>query len=444
MKRIFSLLLFLCFTTVSIAQETARPYVFSNFENIVINTEFRPRFEFRDGYPNLSFASDQPSYHINQRSRINADFKAEKLRFYTSIQDVRIWGEENTRATTGGLMVFETYIEPSIGKKSRLRIGRQVITLDAERLFARNDWRATGGKHDAIRHFYQSKGFEMQTAFAYNQNNAALNSGVFDPGFESYLFLGLNHIKTTVFKNRLEIRLLNFVDAYQNPINGAIYAKANTGGTFTYDFGPIKTKVEGYYQFGHINTGQQLTAYFLNPEVKTDLSRYELALGAEFLSGTSNTIAGGISRSFLAQYGAFHQHNGRMDYTAKTVRTYNHEGIGDLYFKQKYKLKSKFELGFETHAFATTSKQVDVSNKELSPFWGFECDARLIWKPNYYTAIEFAYMAMKATETRAALYGGNSNIIQQFAYIQAKFTPILWSYHKNGVEIQEIQITKDQ
>lgn len=424
----------------SFAQEKDERRFYSLFDEIDVGTEFRPRFEFRHGYQGLRNASDAPSYHINQRTRINGLFQGDKLSFYTSIQDVRIWGEEDTRATAGGLMIFEVFVEPRLSKNMTLRIGRQMVTLDDERLFARNDWRPQGGKHDGLRLIYKSSKSKMETFAAYNQNYESIRTGLFDPGFESYVFLAANHFKTSFKNDRIQLAILNFIDGYQNTNNTAIYASATSGGTIKYNGNILKTKAEAYVQYGHVETGQRHFAYFANPEVGIHWSKFKSAVGVEYLSGTNNGDTTQTSSSFLARYGAFHQHNGRMDYTARLVRTLNHEGLIDWYWKNWFLVTEQVKIGLETHAFSIASQQTKLSDQNLGSYLGVELDASIRWKPNSFTEIQLAYMTMLANKSRSVLYGGNHAVMQQFAFLQASFTPQLFSFRASKSQMEEINI----
>lgn len=430
------------FSCHSFAQEKEKRVFHSLFDSIDISSEFRPRFEFRHGYQKLRNTADAPIYHVNQRARLNGMFQSEKFSFYTSIQDVRIWGDEDTRATSGGLMIFEVYVEPRLSKHSTLRIGRQMITLDDERLFARNDWRPQGGKHDALRLFQKNAKIQVQTFVAYNQNYESVKTGLFDPGFETYVFLAANHIKTGFKNDQVQLTILNFIDGYQNPNNSAIYSTATSGGTIKYKSKRLVAKAEGYVQYGHIENGQRHLAYFANPEIEIRWSKFKSTAGLEYLSGTNNGDTVNTSNAFLARYGAFHQHNGRMDYTARQVRTINHEGIVDWYWRNWFTASEKIKVGLESHAFAISSEQSKLSNQGLGSFLGVELDMSFHWKPNTYTEIEFAYMTMLANSSRSVLYGGNHSVMQQFGFIQASFTPQIFSYRRSKSQIQEFNIIK--
>jgi len=63
----------------------------SLFAQFILSTEYRPRFEFRDGFKLLPPEYGQtPSFLVSQRTRLNVGFKWNRINTYLSLQDVRI------------------------------------------------------------------------------------------------------------------------------------------------------------------------------------------------------------------------------------------------------------------------------------------------------------------------------------------------------------------
>ncbi|HBC04625.1 MAG TPA: hypothetical protein DC015_10640, partial [Aequorivita sp.] len=63
------------------------------FSQFTIDAELRPRFEYRHGYKTLFPDNADPATFVSQRTRLNFGYKTEKLHFYLSPQDVRVWGD---------------------------------------------------------------------------------------------------------------------------------------------------------------------------------------------------------------------------------------------------------------------------------------------------------------------------------------------------------------
>mgnify|MGYP000037974328 CR=1 FL=1 len=169
-------------------------------------------------------------------------------------------------------------------------------------------------------------------------------------------------------------------------------------------------------------------AYLLFAQAQLELSSKKYTLGVEHLSGTDQKNIGITSNSFLSQYRGFHRHNGFMDYNASLMALENHEGLTDLYFKQRYRINGNTDFKIHWHSFFTASERFkpDSSQELLGPFWGNEIDLVTEFELNPYCTLEVAYDMMFATATRSALYGGNEKVFQQFAFIELNFEPNIW------------------
>jgi hypothetical protein len=116
---------------------------------LTIAVDIRVRAEYRRGYRIIPTSDTSAAFFVNQRSRINIDFKTKRFDLYGSLQDARVWGQQDPRegqgtpaptsTTTYPLYFYEIYAEPHFGDKFSIRIGRQRIMYDNQRLFAEND-----------------------------------------------------------------------------------------------------------------------------------------------------------------------------------------------------------------------------------------------------------------------------------------------------------------
>lgn len=56
--------------------------------------QFRTRTELRSGQGTLSPEGAVPALFTSQRSRLNIGYSSYRYKFFTSIQDVRVWGQD--------------------------------------------------------------------------------------------------------------------------------------------------------------------------------------------------------------------------------------------------------------------------------------------------------------------------------------------------------------
>ena len=345
-----------------------------------------------------------------------------------------MWGEEDTRSARGWAQFFEMYVQPDLSDTWSVRVGRQMITYDNERLFARNNWRQAGGQHDAVRFMHRRDGFEMDFISAFNQSQSRSFGTAYTPDFDFYKVL-LAHFLTTDLSEHVELTLINFGDAYQEMGGQSdTHFKWTNGGRLRFRKNDFMLTGAAYYQHGHLATGAVHRAHYWEVEGLWQPSEhYRVRLGMEKLSG-DNDPGDRVSKGFLAQYGAFHQHNGRIDFTERLVRTRQNEGLQNPYLIQDFWLGEKMQLSWENHLLATDAQltnRVDDTGKKASKLYGWENDFRLFYQANEYTRIELAYMFLISGETVGFLpvgAQGDPSELSQFAYIQISWTPKLFRW----------------
>ena len=84
------------------------------FAQLNISGQLRTRSEFRDGYATLNSKGSQAAFFTSQRSRLTFSYKWDRVNFQTSLQDVRVWGQDGStinNADGNRLMVHEAWAE---------------------------------------------------------------------------------------------------------------------------------------------------------------------------------------------------------------------------------------------------------------------------------------------------------------------------------------------
>lgn len=157
---------------------------------IALIGQLRPRAEYRDGYGTLEPVTSKPAGFVSQRSRLIFNYKSSRVIFQTSIQDVRVWGQDASsisNADGNKLFLHEAWAELVLSNKKDtsfkkspvdylgLKIGRQEIVYDDARLLGNFDWQQQGRRHDAVVLKMLNKGFQVDIGAAYNQNTDAVN-----------------------------------------------------------------------------------------------------------------------------------------------------------------------------------------------------------------------------------------------------------------------------
>ena len=80
-------------------------------QELDVNLQIRPRFEYRNGFKELMKDGAYPTSFISNRSRLNFEFKQDKIKAKIDFQNVRVWGDIATTGTSdkNGMMLFESW-----------------------------------------------------------------------------------------------------------------------------------------------------------------------------------------------------------------------------------------------------------------------------------------------------------------------------------------------
>jgi hypothetical protein len=82
--------------------------------------QLRTRTEYRDGAGTLKPKANNASFFTSQRTRLTFNYRVNRITFQTSLQDVRVWGQDaSTISNADGsrLGVHEAWAELTLSNK---------------------------------------------------------------------------------------------------------------------------------------------------------------------------------------------------------------------------------------------------------------------------------------------------------------------------------------
>ncbi|MFN8241005.1 MAG: alginate export family protein [Bacteroidales bacterium] len=399
-------------------------------KKLTIEFEYRPRAEYRNGYQVLRNDSSSAAVFANQRSRLSLNYTYDNrfiLQF--SVQDLRVWGQQDPRYTGATLQVFEAWAEPYLTDKLSLRIGRQRIMYDNQRLFAENDWRLSAAVHDAVNLRYYGQNLSSELAFAFNQTSERLLGTDYSPvGFTNYKFLAVHYLKYNFSKTTI-LTLLNSTDGFQKKTDTEkMNFRYTLGGRIEGTIGSVYATMSAYYQGGRNSSGKELQAYYLQPEIRfTYGTSLTVRAGMEYFSGGGNKAGMNIDKSFVPLYGVAHRFNGSMDLITKFPGDVGGSGLINPYLFLIKPLNPKFEVRSDFHTFHLQNNYY-VNDVAIDKYLGFENDWLLTYKPNPVTKIDIGFSYMVPTETLETIKAaGSSKYNLSWFFISMTFKPVLFT-----------------
>lgn len=325
------------------------------FSQFTMDGEFRPRTEYRHGFGSLIPDAADPGFAISTRARLNAGYQTEKYKFYLSLQDVLVWGENRQILPddqNDSFAVFEAWAELQLGSGWSTKLGRQILSYDDQRILGGLDWAQQGRNHDAAMIKYSKNNFILDFAFAYNQDFdnptgfQSVGNTYNTTGFFSYKTMQMLYLKQKWESFAASVILLNngFQNFDVNDNADGISSLQTFGTHLTYNKGSFGLAANAFLQTGERQGELDVKgAYLLGLDLSYKASSVVgLGAGIEIISGNDGQTVGETG-AFFPLYGTNHKFNGLMDYFYVGNHA-NSVGMFDIHASANFKLGEKSAL----------------------------------------------------------------------------------------------------
>ncbi len=406
------------------------------YSQFTISGEFRPRAEYRNGYKDLFFKGQDNAFFIDQRTRLNLDFKNEKYAAKLVFQDVRVWGSTPQLVVGDGALtsIHEAWAQVFL-KDFSIKFGRQEIIYDDHRIFGSVGWAQQARSHDALIFKYSKDDLKIDLGLAFNQDAARLSSTfTVNASYKAFQYLWLNK-KFGDFTGSL--LFLN------NGNQGGIFTDFKTyysqtiGPRISYKKDALSANLVYYYQGGR----QPIVAVVGNTKINASLigldvgyalnEKISATLGFERQSGNSEVSPGTKNEAFTPFYGTNHKFNGFMDY----FYVGNHigsVGLQDIFLSFNFK-PSKVTIRGDFHLFSSAEDVDDplIPGTAMDKALGTELDLVFGYPLVDGANLNLGYSQMFATSTMEALKGGDKGETQNWGWLMITLKPQFFTTKEN-------------
>jgi len=400
----------------------------NSYAQFKLSAEYRPRFEFRDGFKTLPPEYGQtPAYQFSQRTRLNVGFKWNIINTYLSIQDYRLWGDEPLKKDVAGLGLYQGWVEIKACDSLFIKAGRQEFYYDYGRLLDNGGFNQKGTVHDALLLKYNHQGFSADMGVAYNQSKDTVNSTDYNTTLGNYKALGFLWLKYDI--RNFGIQAFLIADGYQNKLTrNTMYVRATHGGVLSYTSKYISADARGAIQFGQDETGKFINAYYANIDITAKPLKFlNIVTGLDFLTGNDQTkTPDNRVRYFTPLYGSGHRFNGNMEYFSRPTGTKNC-GLIDVYLALVFKIKQKYQLRADVHYFRLENKYA-INGTVQKPYLGTEADITAKIPIINDVDVQIGYSAMFASNTLANIQGGGKKNFGHWAYVMLCVKPTIFTH----------------
>ncbi|WP_164110343.1 MULTISPECIES: alginate export family protein [Sphingobacterium] len=350
-------------------------------DSLKMSLDFRTRGELDNGVKTLINKDKNAEATIFSRARFGLDYYYQNLEIFFSAQDVRIWGELSSSATKNqNFILHEAWVKYLFTKNVALKIGRQALVYDNERLLGGVDWTMQGRSFDAVKGIFNlSPSSKMEAVVTYNNDDNDANDTesreiytISEAGETTKSMQVLHYEYKGVGKSRFSAIVLNNVLQSQSGLHYDMFTVGINTSKYFRRFGIFGSI---YYQGGKNTQAQRKSAYQISVNNHFIFNpSFDMIVGTEWLSGASFDTPIDQNRSFSPLYGTNHAFNGFMDYFYAGTY-FNSFGLNDYYLKMMTKLSSRVALATNVHSFTSNGKLAARENgKQPSSYLGTELD----------------------------------------------------------------------
>ncbi|MCI9843475.1 alginate export family protein [Flavobacterium pectinovorum] len=388
------------------------------------NLQFRPRYEYRNGYKSPMVNGENAASFVSQRSRLNFNFKQEKIKLKLTLQNIRTWGDVTTTSTAdkNGIAVFEAWGQYEFSPNWTARLGRQVISYDNQRIFGEIDWAQQAESHDAAVFSFHPKNHQLDLGVVLNANAENLLEPK-TPYTTNYKSMQYVWYHTAFDKINTSFLVLNTGYEFEKTPNNLEVDYKQTFGTYL-TFKNNKWDIDlGLYGQTGKSSDKKVSAWYAGANFGYIFTAaFKASLGYEFLSGKDQDDTDPVIKSFSPVFGTNHAFNGLMDY----FYVGNHQnsvGLQDAYLKLNYFVK-KWQFNLVPHVFNAPNRVLDASNKKMDSYLGTELDFTLGYTIQKDIVVSAGYSQMFASKTLERIKNStDASNTNNWAWVMVSFNP---------------------
>jgi hypothetical protein len=389
----------------------------------------RQRAEYRNGVLQPRNASDDATGFINSRSRLSILYQSSDITMSLSAQNTGVWGMEPQVSHNPNLGLYEAWAQLNLNDGLFLKLGRQQLAYDDERILGALDWNTAGRSHDLLKTGFETNNHKLHLLLAYNQNREKVIGGTYyattAQPYKTMQTLWYQYAGTTNFKPSFIMMNLGLENG--NSLTGKselVYLQTLGSHIASRPSKKMGMDLSAYYQMGTTKTNQEINAWMIAIKSSFALNKQStLILGTDILSGQDNNNSNNTYTAFNPLYGTHHKFYGAMDYFYATSFAGGlNPGLWDSYAGISIKGSNNVNFSSHLHYFAITA-DIQSNSGILSKTLGVELDLQLDWKVRDNVQLSCGYSTLKGSSSMDVVKGGNHKAWQDWGWISLNINP---------------------
>ncbi|MDR2497170.1 MAG: alginate export family protein [Tannerellaceae bacterium] len=402
--------------------------MFSQDNDFSLGVQIRPRAEYRNGAISPHADGAEAAGFINSRSRITMDYRREKLAVGVSAQHVGVWGQDPQIDKNGRFMLNEAWASLHSGTGLFLKLGRQSLVYDDDRILGSLDWNTSGRFHDALKMGYENPNNKLHLILAFNQNDEKVTGGTYyAPGAQPYKAmqtLWYQYIANKSFN--LSFLLMNLgLESGNSTDQKTVVKNLQTLGTnISWQPGALQLYGTFYYQAGKTVADKDVDAWMAALNASYSFTpAWKITLATDYLSGNDGKDPDAYT-AFNPLYGTHHKFYGTMDYFyASPFAGGLNPGLWDNQIGIAYKASPKVTLMLNYHNFQSTTDIFVAEFEQEERDLGSEIDFQINWNVMKDVSFMGGYSRMFGSEAMKVAKGGDPSKAQDWIWVSLNVNP---------------------
>ncbi len=366
------------------------------------------------------------------RTRLGLKYEGQGISSRLTAQHSGTWGSQGG----GTLGIYEAWVQLQSRQGLFVRVGRQNLSYDDQRIFGSDDFSMTGMSHDVLKAGFEGNGHKFHVFAAFNQNGENTSGGgtYFSGGYQPYKAMESAWYHYDFKRIPLGASLLFLNLGMQGGEKGEDNARTwqqQLAGTYL-SFKPKGWSFEGafYYQMGKSEYGIPIEAWMASSKFTANIGTNTVLFGGyDYLSGDEHfatppegmigVIKHDKIRGFNSIYGSHHKFYGAMDffYVSTYYRGFT-PGLQNLYLGATWTPSEVFSLDASYHYLATATK---LQNADRPLGHELECSAAYNIRKEAKISIGGSYM--RGTDTMKVLKRSSDKGQLRWVWVMLTVTP---------------------
>ena len=348
---------------------------------------------------------------------------------------------------------YEAWFRYYFSKYFSIQAGRIEIEYDDQRFFAARDFNGLVTSHNAVIAHYLEPDTSAMADLGFAANKFDPGVGIFSTNrsVNNYRYMSYLYAYKRLFDDQLS---MTFQDIFTADDNGydrtLLYGRNTLGGSAWLSLDDWDFNTAGFYQFGHVNDGRLLSAWYAAFYVSYRATPWlNLMPAFEHMSGdnySDTTENKWMVHGFSMLYGNMTRSFGNGSILTNTYRLNLHPGLNNLYFVATIDVTHNFCIEAAYHWFSLVHPYIREFNSDSLRIMVVKVPKGLLhqaeitftYSPVHTLALTLDYQLLFPGAAMRNYNGWNfkTNIPVSAAYIEVEWTPVFYPRKKKPVKIQ--------